>query len=954
MSKKQLTFENAVELQRDRFSTGESVSVEELLANCPEAESSSERQLDLIYGEILQREQLGETLDETEFVKRFPGLEEEIGRQFQVHRAIESSNTGLRHDTPYGSDGDAFGTEPTDQGLVSQLSIAGFEVIEIIGRGGSGIAFKARDLNLGRMVAIKLINSVLSLDDESRSRFIREAESAASLQHPSIVSVYQIGKTETGVPFLVMALVEGDSLVSKVRSGPVPAKEAVELLIPIVEAVSYANQKGIVHRDIKPGNILLDEGGNPFVCDFGLAKRIDAEYSMNVTGSIVGTPAYMPPEQARGESVDGRTDVYSLGVLLYELLSGRNPFQASSIWETLQHVLTNDAVLLRQLNPSLDQDLETICQRCMEKSPSARYGSAQELFDELKRYQSGEPIQARPIGPLSRLVRWSRREPKLAALAGVVALMGGVLTAVVTVAAIRVRDANSETMTFKSNAAEARIEALVNALPDAVPLTIESLDRSDSTTSKTLSEIVENPLTKLGPRLNAVLGLASLGDHRPKVVVDCMRNVPMRAGTCRNIVSAFADSPDELLAMLNDPEGKGVDQMLDFRFANTALFLGDNTLAKRLTKLDADPRKRMLFIHQFGDWHGSPAYFSQILNNETDLDLLSAVCVAIGKVDPNSISEDAVAEIVKSFKSLYQNHENAAIHSTAEFALKKWKVALPEIETGRKGWRLTESGNVMIQMEPTTLTLGVDEETRNLPHTVTLSKPFEIASKEVTVAEFQMFTDSLDVGDILSSWEHSNRISPHVDCPAQQITWVEAVRYCNWLSEKEGSEPCYRSFKSAKNESGSNECWACDFSANGYRLPTEAEWEYAGRAKSEVASTFGGDPRIALEHVRFSHATKDATLPVGSLIPNGFGLFDVEGNVWEWCWDKYEPLGHDELKDPLGPDGTEATDFSGGRVNRGGGVANRSGRPYVCGRGSYNGLRKAYNVGIRVARTVKR
>jgi serine/threonine protein kinase len=220
----------------------------------------------------------------------------------------------------------------------------------------------------------------------------------------------------SGAPFIVMEFIHGGSLAERLQKGPLPVKEAVEMARQVADAIASAHEKSLVHRDLKPGNILLDHDKTPRVCDFGLARRLNTDETLHLTGDIVGTPAYMPPEQARGEHVDVRADVYALGAVLYETLTGRPPFQAATPWEILHQVLTTDVVPLRQLNPGLPRDLETICAKCLEKNAGKRYSSAQEVQGELTRFQRGEPIQARPIGRAARFLKWVRRNPPVAGI----------------------------------------------------------------------------------------------------------------------------------------------------------------------------------------------------------------------------------------------------------------------------------------------------------------------------------------------------------------------------------------------------------------------------------------------------------------------------------------------------------------------------------------------------------
>ena len=952
MSAGQLTFEEAIQLQQERWAANSPILAEELIELCAEAAASEDLQLDIIYGEVIQLENGGTKANESEFVARFPELSDQILRQFQVHRAMDSYEGELVTDSD--SACKASFPEPGKSAQVVPSSVPGFELIELLGQGGSGVAFKAHDENLDRIVAIKLLNGIASLDQNSRRRFLREAESAASLSHPAIVPVYQIGNTDSGDTFLVMSYVDGGSLFEVLRDGPLNAHDAIELLIPVVEAVKYAHDKGIVHRDLKPANILLDQTGKPFVCDFGLAKRIGPEQTVNATETIVGTPAYMPPEQARHSQSDARSDVYSLGVVLYELLSGRSPFQAPSVWETLANVMANDAVPLRQLNPSIDRDLETICQRCMEKSPSSRYQSAGELLDELNRYKTGQPIMARPIGMMTRVMRWSKREPKLASLLAVATILLFLLGAVTALAILSIRNAESNTLAQKGLTTKAKIAAVVNALPDALPVAMSNLEEGDSVVVSQLRGVALDQAAQPAMRLNAALALADQEVYFPETVVSMVCETPLHPGTCRNIIDAFRDQPDQLVVQIQESFASfsEVDQ---FRFACLAMFLGHVDLAVRLTAPDGHPDERTRFIKLFKEWNPGLSTINELLQDVEDEGLLSALVIGVGRMDPAAIPTEARQRLEQTLRTIYESNGSATAHSAALWAMYQWNANRPQLDesdsTGQ--WRITASGEMMIRFDPVVTVLGFEEEnSQNLEHEVTLTTPFEIGSKEVTVASFQKFVDSLDENDPLSNWAPVEAVSPTTDCPAENVTWLEAIRYCNWLSQSEGLEVCYSPQEPATDSGDEPGGWRCNFSASGYRLPTEAEWEYAGRAGSRKATCFGDDPAVVLEYVRFSQLTTTSALPVGSLIPNGYGLFDMEGNVWEWCWDQYGSVGAEPLVDPKGPDGTLMQDHQIGRVIRGGGVVNQSGEPYIKGRGQYGVERLASNIGFRVVRTL--
>lgn len=351
-----------------------------------------------------------------------PELLPEVRQRWRAFRHVDGSLAAMFPDPETSPRADTISAAPYPAELPQ---VPGYRVEALLGHGGMGVVYRAWHVRLNRAVALKMLLAGPYARPGERERFQREAEAVAALGHPNIVQIYDIGDVE-GRPFFTMELVEGGNLDEQIQGAPQPGRSAAALVATLADAIHAAHQSGIVHRDLKPANILLAKDGTPKVTDFGLARRLEGEDGLTLSGFLLGTPSYMAPEQARGqrEAIGPATDVYALGAILYELLTGRPPFRAESASATLQLVVAEEPVPPARLNPHAPRDLQTICLKCLHKDPPKRYASAQALAEDLRRFERGEPIKARPVGPVGRAVRWVRRRP---ALAG--ALAAGVLLA---------------------------------------------------------------------------------------------------------------------------------------------------------------------------------------------------------------------------------------------------------------------------------------------------------------------------------------------------------------------------------------------------------------------------------------------------------------------------------------------------------------------------------------------
>jgi WD40 repeat protein/tetratricopeptide (TPR) repeat protein len=428
-----------------RWEGGQPVPVERYLEAFPDLAAEARGALPLIVGEWLQRLDHGDPPRLSDYQRRFPRLADELARQFDLHMTLARTRA-------------AAAAPPA--GPTAPPALPGYTILGALGSGGMGVVYKAHQKSLNRVVALKTVLLGAHARPEQLVRFRQEAELLARVQHPNIVQVHEAG-TADGLCYLAMEFVDGPSLAQHCGGVPRPPHEAARLIESLARAVGYAHRQGIVHRDIKPANVLLTSAGVPKLTDFGLAKHLGAGEGMTATGDVFGTPAYMAPEQALGHvrEVGPAADVYALGATLYELLTGRPPFQGGTPLEVVRRVAGEEPSSVRHLRPDVPRDLETICLKCLRKEPAKRYATADALAEDLHHFQTGRPIAARRVRTAERLWRWARRHPAVATLLFALILSLTVGVAVATVLALAERDAARTAEGRQQEAEGARREA---------------------------------------------------------------------------------------------------------------------------------------------------------------------------------------------------------------------------------------------------------------------------------------------------------------------------------------------------------------------------------------------------------------------------------------------------------------------------------------------------------------
>jgi predicted Ser/Thr protein kinase len=387
--------------------------------------SEREQRLERILADYLHAVEAGTPPDRALLLEQHPDLAADLGSFFRNRDAMERIAEPIKEQLPALAETIGASDAPSAALGTTIRYFGDYELLEEIARGGMGVVYKARQVSLDRYVAVKMILAGQFASAADVGRFRAEAEAAANLDHPNVLPIYEVNEHE-GQQYFSMKLVKGGSLAGRVAELVRRPRDAAALVARLARAVYFAHQRGILHRDLKPANILMDPDGTPYITDFGLAKRMEKDKGLTQSGAVVGTPSYMPPEQARAEKqLTTATDVYALGAILYELLTGRPPFQAATAFDVILQVLEQEPQPPRQLQASVDRDLETVVLKCLAKQPGRRYESAAALADDLERWLAGVPVAARPLRLHERLDRWARRHPAQAILT--LALLFGML-----------------------------------------------------------------------------------------------------------------------------------------------------------------------------------------------------------------------------------------------------------------------------------------------------------------------------------------------------------------------------------------------------------------------------------------------------------------------------------------------------------------------------------------------
>jgi eukaryotic-like serine/threonine-protein kinase len=855
---------------------------------------------ELIKLELELRRKVGEVPTPDEYRVRFPDralIIDEIFRE--LHEPSEGRSTlpdnilGSAVPNPDAPTLDA-PTVDLDPSKIAELAtvdgslgrlFGDYVIHDRLGSGGMGVVYRAFQRKANRLVALKLIKADWCGDStevtirEAEKRFRNEAQVLGQLEHDHIVPLYDVGQAE-GLFFFSMRLIKGRSLGQIILSdGPLAPRRAAYYTEAIARAIQYAHDNQVLHRDVKPGNILIGENDRPYLIDLGLAKSLEATDCSTLSGRALGTAAYMSPEQAGGATkIDFRTDVYGLGATLFSLLTGRPPFTGPSPMVVLRKVIDEEPAWPRDRDKPVGSELKAICLKCLEKNPANRFASAGELAVVLKKYLDYDPTGVTLPRPWTRLAKWAKRQPWRAAAAGI-ALVAVLVAA--SAGALAWRGGHH----LAAAEALVRENATVNFLE--LPNTIAQMANHRAWINPRLHQRLQDSSADPELRVRVLLALLpSEPQHASELADRLVKCGYEEHRVIREALRAHLPTVAPRIQAAIENPGHDIAQRARAAAALIA-FDGPKTPAGQAwsaLRLAPDPGLRVELI----DWLVRSKVDVEILVNrldsEPDVSVRRQLIQTLGALGHLQPPTNVSRSLPKRLVAMYRDDPDPGIHSSLAYLLRRWGMErdLELINADRadkprdgRHWYVNPAGITMA-------VLDVPEAYRPLPPEP--GQPparFAIATIETPLTLFQQFDPNHAA---LRNKEYNPAPPAYLDAPADTVSYFEAARFCNWLSEREGipqKEWCYR-------PGDAKGVWVLvpDYlSRLGYRLPTVQEWEYAARAGTTTDRYFGDDV-AHIDHYSWHRENNPGhhPEPIARLRPNDFGLFDAIGNVEELCF----------------------------------------------------------------------
>jgi formylglycine-generating enzyme required for sulfatase activity/serine/threonine protein kinase len=760
--------------------------------------------------------------------------------------------------------------------------LGSYRILKVLGQGGMGVVFQAEDPRLGRLCALKVMLPEVAHRSAMKERFLREARAAAQIEHDHIIPIYQVDE-DRGVPYIAMPFLKGMSLEDWLRKkqkdvgSGVKLPEILKLGRQIARGLAAAHGRGLIHRDIKPANIWLDAsaGGRVKILDFGLARLSEAGGERNLTqsGAIMGTPAYMAPEQARGEKLDGRADLFSLGVILYRLCTGELPFKGKDMLSTLTALATHTPAPPHTLNQAIPEPLSQLVMRLLAKAPDQRTQSTEEVIAAL------QAIEKILVAPAERPETHSARSPSE------------------DLPLIHAHDADSVAARLKpKREVPASAQALAAVAMGAVVLLLAGILVFWQTPEGVVRIEINDP--EIQVRIDRDGPTITDADREP---------IRLQAGKHGLTITRGDLTFDTTTFQLR----KGTETRLRIDW------LADSKMRVTQDNIEIGshvaPGKRTT-AHVTSGWHGWPA---------------DAPRPAVAPFD---------AAQAQQFQEAWAGYLGTTVEVTDAIGIKMALIPPGEFLMGSSDEQMAAAVKLADQIKTHQSNKERIQKDERPQHKVVISKPILMGITEVTVGQFRRFVEASNyvteaerygfgnasgvvLGDRVT--ESSRGVSWRApgytvsdDMPVTQVTWNDAVAFCRWLSSREKAT---------------------------YRLPTNAEWEYACRAGTTTLFSFGNDENLLAQFGWHNRNARDHVQPVGMKPANGFGLHDMHGNVWEWCLDFYDESWYQRtpLRNPQGPASGSSRVIRGGHWQHYAVYCRSAYRSYFVptGRGNFGGIR---------------